>query len=108
MKNKITYKILILLFISFFDYVSAESEFIFESSTIELIEDENLIIAKGNVKINSTNEINIFADESKYFKLTKVSGAYWRGDSNNEVLQRIYGTSWPTQKELDEYLKRIE
>ena len=71
MKNKITYKILILLFISFFDYVSAESEFIFESSTIELIEDENLIIAKGNVKINSTNEINIFADESKYFKLTK-------------------------------------
>jgi threonyl-tRNA synthetase len=44
----------------------------------------------------------------KYFKLTKVSGAYWRGDSNNEMLQRIYGTSWASQKELDEYLKRIE
>ena len=44
----------------------------------------------------------------KYFKLTKVSGAYWRGDSNNEMLQRIYGTSWATQKDLDEYLKRIE
>jgi threonyl-tRNA synthetase len=44
----------------------------------------------------------------KYFKLTKVSGAYWRGDSNNEMLQRIYGTSWANQKELDEYLKRIE
>jgi threonyl-tRNA synthetase len=44
----------------------------------------------------------------KYFKLTKVSGAYWRGDSNNEMLQRIYGTSWSTQKELDEYLTRIE
>ena len=44
----------------------------------------------------------------KYFKLTKVSGAYWRGDSNNEMLQRIYGTSWPSQKELDEYLKRLE
>jgi threonyl-tRNA synthetase len=44
----------------------------------------------------------------KFFKLTKVSGAYWRGDSNNEMLQRIYGTSWATQKELDEYLKRIE
>ena len=44
----------------------------------------------------------------KAFKLTKVSGAYWRGDSNNEMLQRIYGTSWPSQKELDEYLKRIE
>jgi threonyl-tRNA synthetase len=44
----------------------------------------------------------------KYFKLTKVSGAYWRGDSNNEMLQRIYGTSWATQKDLDDYLKRIE
>jgi len=44
----------------------------------------------------------------KYFKLTKVSGAYWRGDSNNEMLQRIYGTSWSSQKELDDHLKRIE
>jgi threonyl-tRNA synthetase len=44
----------------------------------------------------------------KFFKLTKVSGAYWRGDSNNEMLQRIYGTSWATQKDLEEYLKRIE
>ncbi len=44
----------------------------------------------------------------KYFKLTKVSGAYWRGDSNNEMLQRIYGTSWPSKKELDDYLNRIE
>ena len=44
----------------------------------------------------------------KYFKFTKVAGAYWRGDSNNEMLQRIYGTSWPSQKELDDYLIRIE
>ena len=44
----------------------------------------------------------------KFFKLTKVSGAYWRGDSNNEMLQRIYGTSWANQKDLDTYLKRIE
>ena len=44
----------------------------------------------------------------KHFKLTKVAGAYWRGDSNNEMLQRIYGTCWPSQKELDDYLKRIE
>ena len=44
----------------------------------------------------------------KYFKLTKVSGAYWRGDSKNEMLQRIYGTSWASQKDLDEHLKRIE
>ena len=44
----------------------------------------------------------------KYFKLTKVAGAYWRGDSKNEMLQRIYGTSWASQKDLDNYLKRIE
>jgi len=44
----------------------------------------------------------------KFFKLTKVSGAYWRGDSSNEMLQRVYGTSWSTQKDLDDYLKRIE
>ena len=41
------------------------------------------------------------------FKLTKLAGAYWRGDSNNEMLQRIYGTAWPDKKSLDEYLTRI-
>ena len=44
----------------------------------------------------------------KAFKLTKVSGAYWRGDSNNEMLQRIYGTGWANQKDLDDHLNRIE
>tara|TARA_B100002052_G_scaffold2084_1_gene1957 strand:- start:1010 stop:2929 length:1920 start_codon:yes stop_codon:yes gene_type:complete len=43
----------------------------------------------------------------KAFKLTKVSGAYWRGDSNNEMLQRIYGTCWSSKKELDDYLNRL-
>lgn len=44
----------------------------------------------------------------KAFKLTKLAGAYWRGDSNNEMLQRIYGTAWVDKKSLDEYLHRIE
>ena len=44
----------------------------------------------------------------KAFKLMKVAGAYWRGDSNNKMLQRIYGTCWKTKKDLDEYLHRIE
>ena len=44
----------------------------------------------------------------KAFKLTKVSGAYWRGDSNNEMLQRIYGTCWANQKDLVAYLNRLE
>ena len=44
----------------------------------------------------------------KAFKLTKVAGAYWRGDSKNEMLQRIYGTSWASKKDLDDYLNRIQ
>ena len=42
------------------------------------------------------------------FKLTKVSGAYWKGDSSNEMLTRIYGTAWRTKKELDQYLTQLE
>ena len=41
------------------------------------------------------------------FKLTKVAGAYWRGDSNNEMLQRIYGTAWSNKKELKAYINRL-
>ncbi len=44
----------------------------------------------------------------KAFKLTSLAGAYWRGDSRNEQLQRIYGTAWANRKELDAYLKRVE
>jgi len=44
----------------------------------------------------------------KAFKLTKVAGAYWRGDSKNEMLQRIYGTAWLDKKSLDEHLKNLE
>jgi threonyl-tRNA synthetase len=44
----------------------------------------------------------------KVFKLTKLAGAYWRGDSRNEMLQRIYGTAWAKKEGLDAYLHRIE
>lgn len=44
----------------------------------------------------------------RHFKLMKLAGAYWRGDSNNEMLQRIYGTAWPDKKELKAYLQRLE
>jgi threonyl-tRNA synthetase len=44
----------------------------------------------------------------KAFKLTKLAGAYWRGDSRNEMLQRIYGTAWADKKQLDAYLLRLE
>ena len=42
------------------------------------------------------------------FKLTKIAGAYWRGNSDNEMLQRIYGTAWATEKDLNAYLHRLE
>ncbi|MBK7332838.1 MAG: threonine--tRNA ligase [Betaproteobacteria bacterium] len=44
----------------------------------------------------------------KVFKLTKLAGAYWRGDSRNEMLQRIYGTAWAKKEDLEAYLHRIE
>src|SRR5216110_2966600 len=44
----------------------------------------------------------------KVFKLMRVAGAYWRGDSKNEMLQRIYGTAWATKEEQDAYLKMLE
>ena len=44
----------------------------------------------------------------KSFKLTRLSGAYWRGDAKNEQLQRIYGTAWADRKQLDDYIKRVE
>jgi threonyl-tRNA synthetase len=44
----------------------------------------------------------------KAFKLTKIAGAYWRGDSRNPMLQRIYGTAWADKKQLDDYLHRLE
>ena len=44
----------------------------------------------------------------KHFKLMKVAGAYWRGDSKNEMLQRVYGTAWATKEDLQQYLLRLE
>ena len=44
----------------------------------------------------------------RHFKLLKLSGSYWRGNSENESLQRIYGTAWAKEKELNDYLTRIE
>jgi threonyl-tRNA synthetase len=51
--------------------------------------------------VPSTGKLNAF-------KLTKVAGAYWRGDAKNEMLQRIYGTAWANKKQLKQYLHRIE
>jgi len=57
-------------------------------------------LCKGN-HLESTKEI-------QHFKLTKVAGAYWRGDEKREQLQRIYGTIWTSEQELKDYLARVE
>ena len=44
----------------------------------------------------------------QHFKLTRVAGAYWRGDERNQMLQRVYGTAWNTAEELDDYFRRLE
>jgi threonyl-tRNA synthetase len=46
--------------------------------------------------------------ECKHFKLTSIAGAYWRGNEHNPMLQRVYGTVWPTEEELEEYLHNVE
>jgi len=51
--------------------------------------------------VPSTNKL-------KVFKLMKLAGAYWRGDSNNEMLQRVYGTAWENKQDLEDYLYRLE
>ncbi|HXA42597.1 MAG TPA: threonine--tRNA ligase [Candidatus Solibacter sp.] len=48
------------------------------------------------------------AGQIQHFKLTRVAGAYWRGDERNQMLQRIYGTAWNTAEELEDYFKRLE
>ena len=61
----------------------------------------NLLIYAVGPHVPSTGKI-------KAFKLMKLAGAYWRGDSNNEMLQRIYGTAWENKKALKAYIHRLE
>jgi threonyl-tRNA synthetase len=61
----------------------------------------NFIDLCGYPHVDSTGKVGAF-------KLTNVAGAYWRGDEHRPMLQRIYGTMFPTQEELDEYLQRLE
>jgi threonyl-tRNA synthetase len=48
------------------------------------------------------------AGEIQHFKLTRVAGAYWRGDEHNQMLQRIYGTAWNSEADLEDYFRRLE
>ncbi len=68
---------------------------------ISLYQQDNFVDLCRGPHVPSTGKL-------KVFKLMKVAGAYWRGDSHNEMLQRIYGTAWARKEDLDAYLHRLE
>ncbi|WP_100400902.1 threonine--tRNA ligase [Bacillus sp. FJAT-44742] len=72
-----------------------------QGETVTIYEQGEFFDLCRGVHVPSTGKL-------KKFKLMNISGAYWRGDSNNKMLQRVYGTAFPKQNELDEYLKMIE
>ncbi|MFW5967612.1 MAG: threonine--tRNA ligase [Persicimonas sp.] len=76
---------------------------------IEGIEDEEVSIYKNGPFTDLCAGPHVESTgQCAHFKLRKVAGAYWRGDENNQMLQRIYGTAFPTEDELDEYLYMLE
>ena len=82
----------------------------FKLRIIEEIPDEGLInLYKHEEYIDMCRGPHVpNTSHLRHFKLLKLSGSYWRGNSENESLQRIYGTAWAKEKELNDYLKRIE
>ncbi|HEM3641764.1 TPA: threonine--tRNA ligase [Streptococcus suis] len=72
-----------------------------EDATISFYKQGEFVDLCAGPHMDSTGQI-------KAIKLTNVAGAYWRGDVKNKMLQRVYGTSFPSQAELDEYLAKIE
>ncbi len=84
------------------DYKAEIIESIPEDETLTLYRQGNFVDLCRGPHLPSTGKLG------KSFKLTHVSGAYWRGDSNNEMLQRIYGTAWSNDKQLRQYLHMLE
>jgi threonyl-tRNA synthetase len=72
-----------------------------ENETLTLYQQGDFIDLCRGPHVPSTGKL-------KAFKLTKLAGAYWRGDSKNEMLQRVYGTAWTDKKTLEEHLKNVE
>jgi threonyl-tRNA synthetase len=83
------------------EYKAKIIEDIPQDETLTLYQQGDFIDLCRGPHVPSTGKI-------KAFKLTRVAGAYWRGDSKNEMLQRIYGTAWADKKSLEEHLKNIE
>ncbi|RZL34108.1 MAG: threonine--tRNA ligase, partial [Pedobacter sp.] len=81
----------------------------FKMEIIDGITDENVTIyTEGDFTDLCAGPHVRYTKQCKNFKLLKTSGAYWRGDEKNPMLQRIYGTAWKTKEELDQYMFQIE
>jgi threonyl-tRNA synthetase len=81
----------------------------YKAELAQAVEDENVSFYKvGNFEDLCKGPHVANSGEVKFFKLLSVAGAYWRGDSTREQLQRIYGTAFFTQKDLDDYLNKLE
>ena len=102
---------------SFHDKKDATEKFknISEDYKVEIIEESDQIDGFQIYTNQDTNFIDLCRgphlpslSQIGVFKLTKVSGAYWKGDSSNEMLTRIYGTAWRNKKELDKYITQLE
>ena len=72
-----------------------------QDETLSLYEQGDFVDLCRGPHVPSTGKL-------KAFKLMKLAGAYWRGDSNNEMLQRVYGTAWSNKQDLEEYIHRLE
>ena len=83
------------------DYKAEIIQSIPTDQTISLYRQGEFVDLCRGPHVPSTGKLGVF-------KLTKVAGAYWRGDHNNEMLQRIYGTAWASKKELKAYVNRLE
>ncbi len=83
------------------DYKAEIIESIPENEQLTMYREGDFIDLCRGPHVPSTGKLKIF-------KLMKVAGAYWRGDSSNEMLQRIYGTAWATKQEQDQYLTMLE
>jgi threonyl-tRNA synthetase len=82
---------------------------IYKVELLKAIEDERVTLYRHDAFVDLCRGPHVASTgEIKAFKLLSVAGAYWRGDERNKMLQRIYGTAFPTQKELDAYLGMLE
>lgn len=74
-----------------------------------IIKDDEVSIYKHDTFVDLCAGPHLrYTKKAKHFKLLRVSGAYWRGDSDRQMLQRIYGTVWPTKDELNAYIEGLE